>query len=256
VSGKHKASRGKHRTERAGARHRKPGPNLDSLTEKTSLLAVTSAVAAGTSLTGAAVGGGPLGSVFHHSTAGDATDATDATDAAASSLAFRGAPRADRGVPRTGIGAAPTSAAPAPSPTATARPLQVHKAKPPARKKPVQRAKPLERPKPVEQPKPTQRPEPPASAGGETCKASFYSEGQLTASGERFNPDDLTAAHKSLPFGSKVRVTNVANGESVTVRINDRGPFVEGRCLDLSRAAFDQIASLGAGVVKVRFEVL
>ncbi|RSN04154.1 septal ring lytic transglycosylase RlpA family lipoprotein [Nonomuraea sp. WAC 01424] len=89
-----------------------------------------------------------------------------------------------------------------------------------------------------------------------TCGASYYGEPQMTASGERFNPSAMTAAHKSLPLGSRVRVTNPRSGSSVTVRINDRGPYVGGRCLDLSRAAFDAIGSLGAGVMTVRYEVL
>ncbi|MFI7637647.1 septal ring lytic transglycosylase RlpA family protein [Nonomuraea sp. NPDC049400] len=89
-----------------------------------------------------------------------------------------------------------------------------------------------------------------------TCGASYYDEGQMTASGERFNPSAMTAAHKTLPLGSKVRVTNPDNGESVTVRINDRGPYVGGRCLDLSRAAFAAIGNTGAGVMRVKYEVL
>ncbi|MEU0518972.1 septal ring lytic transglycosylase RlpA family protein [Streptosporangium sp. NPDC006007] len=89
-----------------------------------------------------------------------------------------------------------------------------------------------------------------------TCGASFYGEPQMTASGEQFNPNAMTAAHKSLPLGSKVRVTNPANGESVTVRINDRGPYVGGRCLDLSRAAFSAIGDTAAGVMRVKYEVL
>ncbi|MGR6316475.1 septal ring lytic transglycosylase RlpA family protein [Micromonospora soli] len=89
-----------------------------------------------------------------------------------------------------------------------------------------------------------------------TCGASFYDEGQMTANGETFNPDALTAAHKTLPFDTKVRVTNPANGKSVVVRINDRGPYVDGRCLDLSRAAFAAIASTDLGEVTVRYEVL
>ena len=89
-----------------------------------------------------------------------------------------------------------------------------------------------------------------------SCGASFYSDGQLTANGESFNPDELTAAHKTLPFNTKVRVTNPANGKSVTVRINDRGPFIEGRCLDLSRAAFATIASVDVGALTVKYEVL
>ncbi len=90
----------------------------------------------------------------------------------------------------------------------------------------------------------------------ESCKASFYSEGQRTANGESFDPNALTAAHKRLPFGTRVRVTNTANGRTVTVRINDRGPFVAGRCIDLSRAAFTAIASASQGVASVTVEVL
>ena len=89
-----------------------------------------------------------------------------------------------------------------------------------------------------------------------TCGASFYDEGQMTASGERFDPSAMTAAHKTLPMGSRVRVTNPANGDSVTVRINDRGPYVGGRCLDLSAAAFSAIGNTGSGVMTVKYEVL
>ncbi|MCI4063529.1 septal ring lytic transglycosylase RlpA family protein [Micromonospora sp. R77] len=89
-----------------------------------------------------------------------------------------------------------------------------------------------------------------------SCGASFYDEGQMTANGETFNPDALTAAHKTLPFNTRVRVTNPANGKSVVVRINDRGPYVDGRCIDLSRAAFAAIASVDLGAVDVKYEVL
>ncbi|CND43316.1 RlpA-like protein precursor [Mycobacterium tuberculosis] len=89
-----------------------------------------------------------------------------------------------------------------------------------------------------------------------SCQASYYSEGQMTASGERFDPSELTAAHKTLPMGSKVRVTNKNNGRSVVVRINDRGPYAGGRCLDLSRAAMKKVGGTGAGVIPVRYEVL
>lgn len=88
------------------------------------------------------------------------------------------------------------------------------------------------------------------------CGASYYGDPQLTASGERFNPAAMTAAHKTLPLGSKVRVTNPHSGESVTVRINDRGPYVGGRCLDLSRAAFAAIGNVSSGVMRVKYEVL
>lgn len=89
-----------------------------------------------------------------------------------------------------------------------------------------------------------------------SCEASYYDEGQRTASGETFDPSALTAASKTLPFGTQVRVTNEATGSSVVVRINDRGPYVSGRCLDLSEAAFSEISKLGVGVVDVHYEVL
>ncbi|MBO2437146.1 septal ring lytic transglycosylase RlpA family protein [Actinomadura nitritigenes] len=89
-----------------------------------------------------------------------------------------------------------------------------------------------------------------------TCEASFYGEGQMTASGEPFNPSALTAAHKTLPMGSKVRVINKNNGRSVVVRINDRGPYAGGRCLDLSTAAMKKVGGTGSGVIPVRYEVL
>ncbi|MBW8482973.1 septal ring lytic transglycosylase RlpA family protein [Actinomadura parmotrematis] len=89
-----------------------------------------------------------------------------------------------------------------------------------------------------------------------SCEASFYGEGQMTASGEAFDPGELTAAHKTLPMGSRVRVTNRGNDRSVVVRINDRGPYVSGRCLDLSTAAMKRVGGLGSGVIGVRYEVL
>jgi peptidoglycan lytic transglycosylase len=90
-----------------------------------------------------------------------------------------------------------------------------------------------------------------------SCGASYYDEPQGTANGEVFDPEAMTAAHKTLPFNSRVRVTNPANGKSVIVRINDRGPYIGGRCLDLSRAAFRAIANLSQGVLsKVTYEVL
>ncbi|HEX5598934.1 MAG TPA: septal ring lytic transglycosylase RlpA family protein [Micromonosporaceae bacterium] len=89
-----------------------------------------------------------------------------------------------------------------------------------------------------------------------TCGASFYYEPQPTASGERFDPEALTAAHKTWAFNTRVKVTNPANGKSVVVRINDRGPYIDGRCLDLSRAAFRAIADLNLGVINVRYEIL
>ncbi len=90
-----------------------------------------------------------------------------------------------------------------------------------------------------------------------SCAASYYGEPQPTASGEKFDPEAMTAAHKTLPFNTMVRVTNPSNGKSVVVRINDRGPYIDGRCLDLSQGAFRQIANLSTGVLKVvHYEVL
>lgn len=88
-------------------------------------------------------------------------------------------------------------------------------------------------------------------------KASWYGErfrGRSTASGEPFNPDDLTAAHKTLPFGTRVRVVVPKTGRSVVVRINDRGPFVHGRVIDLSRAAAERVGIKRLGVARVRVE--
>lgn len=89
-----------------------------------------------------------------------------------------------------------------------------------------------------------------------TCKASFYDDPQVTATGGWFDPSKLSTAHKSLPFGTKVKVTNLNNGKTVTVPVTDRGPYIEGRCLDLSTAAMKVIGGISAGVVPVRYEVL
>ncbi|WP_197511538.1 septal ring lytic transglycosylase RlpA family protein [Tessaracoccus coleopterorum] len=80
--------------------------------------------------------------------------------------------------------------------------------------------------------------------------------GQRTANGEWFNPAALTTAHKSLPFNTRVRVVNPKNGKSVTVRVNDRGPYVSGRCLDLSRAAMQAIGGTASGVLTINYQVL
>lgn len=92
--------------------------------------------------------------------------------------------------------------------------------------------------------------------GASSGMASYYWQGQMTASGARFNPGALTAAHRSLPFGTRVRVTNRSNGRSVVVTINDRGPFVGGRIIDLSRAAAQAISMTGQGVAAVSLEIL
>jgi rare lipoprotein A len=93
----------------------------------------------------------------------------------------------------------------------------------------------------------------------EIGEATWYGNefhGRKTASGERFNENDLTAAHPSLPFGTVCRVTNLSNGRSVIVRINDRGPFTKGRVMDLSKRAMGDIGGIRAGVVEVKVEVL
>ena len=85
--------------------------------------------------------------------------------------------------------------------------------------------------------------------------ASYYSlPGRRTASGTPHNPNSMTAAHRSLPFGYQLKVTNLANGKSVVVAINDRGPFVGGRVIDLSKASFARIASTSQGVARVKIE--
>ncbi|WP_329519044.1 septal ring lytic transglycosylase RlpA family protein [Spirillospora sp. NBC_01491] len=141
--------------------------------------------------------------------------------------------RADRGRPR------------APEPPSDARPEVPSQAETVAKPKTEKAVK----------PKRKQVPKPRVLRTG-SCEASFYWEGQMTASGERFDPDELTAAHKTLPMGSRVRVTNKNNGRSVTVRINDRGPYAGGRCLDLSKAAMTKVGGTGSGVIPVRYQVL
>jgi len=96
---------------------------------------------------------------------------------------------------------------------------------------------------------------------GEVIKgfASFYGDefdGRLTSNGEVFDQDKFTAAHKTLPFGTRLRVTNLRNNKSVYVRVNDRGPFVAGREIDLSRAAAENIDMVGEGVAKVAITIL
>ncbi len=89
--------------------------------------------------------------------------------------------------------------------------------------------------------------------------ASWYGgkfHGRLTSSGEVFDTNDMTAAHRSLPFGTMVKVTNLDNGRSAVVKINDRGPFVEGRMIDLSRAAAEELGMLGQGVARVSLEIV
>ena len=90
-------------------------------------------------------------------------------------------------------------------------------------------------------------------------KASWYGEyfhGKKTASGEKYNMNDLTAASKTLPFGTIVKVKNLDNGKSIKVKINDRGPYIEGRMIDLSRASFKKISPLEVGILNVEVTIL
>jgi rare lipoprotein A len=113
---------------------------------------------------------------------------------------------------------------------------------------------------------PGSRPEPGRSDAGrapervtQTGRIAYYGRkfaGRRTASGERFDPEAMTMAHRTLPFGTRVRVTNLENGKSVIVRVNDRGPSTQGRIGDVSQAAAEQLEMVQAGVVDARLEVL
>lgn len=98
-----------------------------------------------------------------------------------------------------------------------------------------------------------------AAGYSETGLASWYGNefnNRITSSGERFDPHQLTAAHRTLPFNTRVKVTNLENGESIVVRVNDRGPFMKSRIIDLSNEAAKRIHMIGRGVVNVRLEVV
>ncbi|HEX8215402.1 MAG TPA: septal ring lytic transglycosylase RlpA family protein [Allosphingosinicella sp.] len=115
----------------------------------------------------------------------------------------------------------------------------------------------LEQNKVLEQPVPAKRLEESTVLG--EGMASFYGTelaGNRTASGERFNPNAMTAAHRTLPMGTKLRVTNKANGKSVIVRINDRGPFAKGRIIDVSRGAAEKISMIRSGTARVLLQRL
>lgn len=93
----------------------------------------------------------------------------------------------------------------------------------------------------------------------QTGKASFYAdkfEGHITASGEKYKHSKLTAAHKTLPFGTKVRVTNLSNNQSVEVVINDRGPYAEGRIIDLSKSAAEKLEFINHGLAEVQLDIV
>ena len=119
-----------------------------------------------------------------------------------------------------------------------------------AHKPAVAAAKPA--PAPTKKSPPTQG----SSASGQRGVASYYWQPQRVAAGGWFNPNAMTAAHKTLPFGTRVRVTHLGNGRSVEVRINDRGPYIAGRIIDLSKAAAGVIGMTGQGIARVAVEVL
>ena len=90
-------------------------------------------------------------------------------------------------------------------------------------------------------------------------QASYYNDkhnGRKTASGEVFSNNQLTAAHITIKFGTLVEVTNISNNKSVVVKINDRGPFIKGRDIDLSKKAFKEIASISSGVIKIKYKLI
>ena len=89
-----------------------------------------------------------------------------------------------------------------------------------------------------------------------TSNRPAVQEGARTASGEKFDKNELTAAHRTLPFGTRLRVTDVDTGRSVTVRVNDRGPFVRGRVVDVSASAAETLGITGKGVAKVKVDVV
>lgn len=94
------------------------------------------------------------------------------------------------------------------------------------------------------------------AAASQCGKASWYKMGTRTASGERMNAKALAAAHRTLPFGTRVRVENLANGRSVVVRVNDRGPFVRGRVIDVTQAAAQRLGMIRSGTAPVRVTVV
>jgi rare lipoprotein A len=123
---------------------------------------------------------------------------------------------------------------------------------------PVPTPAPAERtaPLPSPAPPPPQRPEARRIEHGRISMYAAHFAGRTTASGERYDPDALTMAHRTLPFGTLVRVTNAENGRSVEVRVNDRGPFVAGRIADVSPAAAHALGMVGDGVVNGTVEVV
>ena len=132
----------------------------------------------------------------------------------------------------------------------------------PASPTPQSEAKPETKPEAKPETKPAPRPEAKPAPGpgeGQTGEASWYGEphhGRPTASGEIYDMNQLTAAHRTLPLGTRVLVTNLKNGRAVEVRINDRGPSVEGRIIDLSFAAAKELGAVPSGTIPVRVRVI
>ena len=89
-----------------------------------------------------------------------------------------------------------------------------------------------------------------------TVVSSWYQSGKLTASGQRFDPNGLSAAHRTLPFGTKLRLTNPNNGKSIIVTVNDRGPFIRGTGLDVSRGAAQQLGFISQGKTRLQMQVM
>jgi rare lipoprotein A len=129
---------------------------------------------------------------------------------------------------------------------------------PEAKTEPKPETRPEAKPEPKPAPRPEAKPEP-GPGGGQTGEASWYGEphhGRATASGEIYDMNQLTAAHRTLPLGTRVLVTNLKNGRAVEVRINDRGPSVEGRIIDLSFAAAKELGAVPSGTIPVRIRVI
>ena len=119
---------------------------------------------------------------------------------------------------------------------------------------PPEHVAPLPAPESAEAPEPVEK-----GRLHESGEASYYGEelaGRPTASGETFDPSKMTAAHRTLPLGTRLRVTNTKSGESVVVRVNDRGPFAKNRVLDLSKGAAKRIGMLRSGTARVKIELL
>ena len=154
------------------------------------------------------------------------------------------APRADGPVLEANVAAVPAEESPEQAPPADSAPGE---APPDQEQTPAIQAPAIEVP---QAPVPSGRAKGDCS-GGKRIISAYYGQGRRTASGQPFNPHAMTAAHRTLPFGTKLKVTNQKNGKSVVVRINDRGPFIKGRVIDLSKAAAKQLGFVSSGVTNI-----